>query len=135
MTTSGFLIVNASEQGVEERHGFARSWALTPENTGFRDIRICSGIIPPHTATTPHWHTECETAIYIIKGRVKVYIGPGLAQCYEAGSGDFIYVGKGLIHQTITLDEPCEYVQVRDKAVEDAIEYDPAQDQPVDNQV
>lgn len=125
---SGFLIVNSAEQGVEEKHGFARTWALSPENTGFENIRICSGVIPPNTATTPHWHTECETAIYVIKGRVKILIGRGLKERYEAGPGDFIYVGKGVIHQTTTLNEPCEYVQVRDRAVEDAIEYDPELD-------
>ena len=132
MANSKFLIVHAPEQATEEKHGFSRKWSLSPDNTGFKDIRICSGTIPANTVTTPHWHTECETAIYIIKGRVKVYIGKRLKECYDAGTGDFIYVPKGVIHQTITLDEPCQYVQVQDKPVEDAIEYDPEQDREAD---
>jgi uncharacterized RmlC-like cupin family protein len=128
MGKPGFAIITPAGNAVEERHGFAREWAISPDNSGFEAIRIGHGVIPPHTATTPHWHTACETAIYIITGHVHVNIGHGLAEHYQAGPGDFIYVGKGVIHQTITTDEPCEYIQIRDKAVEDAIEYDPAAD-------
>lgn len=129
--TKPFLIVNAFAQtidGTHEKHGFTRHWSLSPENTGFESMRLCAGVIPPHTRTTPHWHTSCETAIFIIHGRVKVLIGRGLRECHHAGPGDFIYVPKGVIHQTITLDEPCQYVQVVDNAEEGTVEYDPHAD-------
>lgn len=129
--TRPFLIVNASAQAIDgshEKHGFTRRWSLSPENTGFESMRLCAGLIPPHTRTTPHWHTSCETAIFIIQGRVQILVGPGLRECHEAGPGDFIYVPRGVIHQTITLDEPCQYVQVVDSADEGTVEYAPHAD-------
>src|SRR5579859_1887043 len=102
MENPGFLIITPPSRTIEERngfarerHGFARDWAISPDNTGFESIRIGHGFIPANTATTPHWHTACETAIYIIRGHVKIKIGPGLKEHYQAGPGDFIYVGKG----------------------------------------
>jgi uncharacterized RmlC-like cupin family protein len=126
--TRHFLIVHTKDQSVDtdhEKHGFVRKWALSPENTGFKDVRVCAGVIPPGTVTTPHWHSSCETVIYVIQGRVKIHIGKGLEETYHAGPGDFIYVPKGVIHQTITLDEPCHYVQVVDNAEEGTVEYTP----------
>jgi uncharacterized RmlC-like cupin family protein len=128
MDIPGFAIITPTGHDLEEKHGFARDWAISPANSGFQAIRIGHGTIPPHCVTTPHWHTACETAIYIITGHVKINIGRRLSEHYQAGPGDFIYVGKGVIHQTITTDEPCEYIQIRDQATEDAIEYDPAAD-------
>lgn len=136
--TRPFLIVNARDQSVDadhERHGFIRQWSLSPENTGFRALRMCTGVIPPGTATRPHWHASCETAIYVIQGRVEIHIGKGLKEIYYAGPGDFIYVPKGVIHQTITLDEPCHYVQVVDNAEEGTVEYDPLRDGEPDEAV
>lgn len=118
-----------------QQHGFTRQWSLSPENTGFRALRMCAGVIPPGTATRPHWHASCETAIYVIQGRVEIHIGPGLEERYYAGPGDFIYVPKGVIHQTITLDEPCHYIQVVDSADEGTVEYEPLRDGRPDDAV
>jgi uncharacterized RmlC-like cupin family protein len=129
--TLPFLIVHALGQSADadhQQHGFIRRWSLSPENTGFRALRMCAGVIPPGTATKPHWHASCETAIYVIQGRVEIHIGKGLEEIYYAGPGDFIYVPKGVIHQTITLDEPCHYIQVVDSAEEGTVEYDPLRD-------
>jgi uncharacterized RmlC-like cupin family protein len=46
-----------------------------------------------------HHHGSHETTIYVLSGVLRMEWGPGGGQSLEAGPGDFIYVGKDLIHR------------------------------------
>ena len=70
----------------------------------------------PGARSGAHHHGDCESAIYMIRGRVRLRFGERLEKSVEAGPGDFIYVPPRLIHQEITLSggEPLESIVVRD---------------------
>lgn len=59
--------------------------------------------VPAGGAARPHCHKGFEPAIYIIRGRVKVMYGPGLARELEAGAGDFLFIGPDVPHQPVNL--------------------------------
>ena len=48
--------------------------------------------------TEIHHHGECETSIYILRGRARFYAGEGLREIVEATEGDFIYVPAFEVH-------------------------------------
>jgi uncharacterized RmlC-like cupin family protein len=46
-----------------------------------------------------HHHGEYETSIYVVTGMLRMEFGPGGTKAVEAVPGDFLYVGKGVIHR------------------------------------
>ena len=128
MPTSGFRVVKRSEEDLEAVHGFKKGWGITAESTGSRNLQMCRGVLPPNTRATPHYHPDSQTAIYILRGRAELYVGPRLEECWEVGPGDFVYIDKGVVHQPVNRSptEPHEFILVRDTDVEVSIEYDAA---------
>ena len=46
-----------------------------------------------------HHHGEYESAIFVLTGGLRMEFGPDGAESFEAGPGDFVYVGKHVIHR------------------------------------
>ncbi|HEX6401337.1 MAG TPA: cupin domain-containing protein [Actinomycetota bacterium] len=46
-----------------------------------------------------HHHGGFETAIYVLTGRLLMEFGAGGAESFEAGPGDFVYVGERAVHR------------------------------------
>ncbi len=62
-------------------------------------------IIPPGGAAEPHLHRGYETAIYLLKGRVRTRYGPGLLQSVIHEAGDFIFIPANVPHQPVNLSD------------------------------
>jgi uncharacterized RmlC-like cupin family protein len=61
-----------------------------------------------------HHHGEYESAIYVLWGVLRVEFGPGGAETFDAGPGDFVFVPAGAIHrESNPSDEPTDIVVVR----------------------
>ena len=56
-------------------------------------------LIPPHESIPAHYHTNCQTALYIIKGHGRVLTGLKLEKSLFFEAGDFIYIAPLDIHQ------------------------------------
>lgn len=84
--------------------------------------------IPPGCASSPHYHVNCESAIYVVKGKGRFLTGQKLEKALEIGPGDFIYVPPDSVHQPVndSLSEPMELIVARNAPVEIVVEYDPA---------
>jgi uncharacterized RmlC-like cupin family protein len=70
-------------------------------------------IIPPGARNQRHYHVNCDAAIYTVRGRRRLFVGPSHEMKeYVAEPGDFIYVPKGEIHGSMNLSdtEPCEVI-------------------------
>jgi uncharacterized RmlC-like cupin family protein len=70
-------------------------------------------------ATTPsraHYHSNHARAIYLIKGRMRVFFGHGDdRQVFDVEAGDYIYCPKGQIHSgevNLNPEEPLEWITV-----------------------
>ena len=63
--------------------------------------RLWAGIVrtAPRASSAWHHHAACETAIYVVSGRVRMESGPGGRIVSEARAGDFFHVPSGSIHR------------------------------------
>lgn len=58
-----------------------------------------------HASTEPgmvsgwHHHGDFETAIYVMTGSLRMEFGSEGSHSFDAGPGDFVYVGKQAIHR------------------------------------
>ena len=76
-------------------------------------IEMSHVIVPPGTRNGRHYHTHCNSAVYTIKGRRRMFFGPDdKMEEVEVGPGDFIFIPKGEIHGSMNVSdtEPSEMV-------------------------
>ncbi|TME40011.1 MAG: cupin domain-containing protein [Chloroflexi bacterium] len=67
-----------------------------------------------HTFSGWHHHGAYESAIYVLRGRIRLEFGKGGKDVLEAAAGDTLYVAPGEIHREGNPDdEASEIVVVR----------------------
>ena len=93
---------------------------------GSTGIHLAVATIPPGCASTPHYHVNCESAIYVSKGQGRFVIGDNLDNPLVIKQGDFIYVPAEAVHQPMNDgDEPLELIVARNTPVEIVVEVVP----------
>ena len=94
---------------------------------GTEGIHLAIATIPPACASSPHYHTNCESAIYIVKGKGRFLTGMHLEESLDLNEGDFIYVPQDSVHQPVndSLTEPLVLIVARNTPVEIVVEFDP----------
>lgn len=94
---------------------------------GSTGIHLAIATIPPHCASSPHYHVNCESAIYVVKGQGRFVVGNNLDQALPIGPGDFIYVPAEAVHQPVNDgSEPLELIVARNTPTEIVVEVSPA---------
>ena len=94
--------------------------------TGSTGIHLAVATIPPHCASSPHYHVNCESAIYVIKGQGRFVIGDNLETELPIGPGDFIYVPAEAVHQPVNdSQDDMEIIVARNTLVEIVVDVDP----------
>lgn len=95
---------------------------------GAEGIHLAIATIPPGCASSPHYHVNCESAIYVVKGTGRFLSGHRLEKSDAIGAGDFIYVPPNSAHQPVndSLTESLELIVARNAPVEIVAEYDPS---------
>lgn len=80
--------------------------------------------VPAGGRSRPHYHAHCESAVYMLKGRLLVRWGDSLEEAVEIGPGDMVYVPPRETHllENLSADEDAEYVVARDAPQEDSVE-------------
>jgi uncharacterized RmlC-like cupin family protein len=80
--------------------------------------------VPPGGRSRPHYHENCESAVYILSGRLKVAWGDRLENVVELEPRDLVYVPPRETHVLENLSETdgAEYVVARDSPTEDSVE-------------
>ena len=76
---------------------------ISGSTAGPKNISMNLIVIPPASAAEPHLHKGYETAIYLLKGRVKTRYGRRLEQSIICQEGDFILIRPDVPHQPINL--------------------------------
>ena len=120
-------VVHANELEVEISSGAMTRLAGVSEGlVGSTGIHLAVATIAPGYASTPHYHVNCESAIYVSKGRGHFMIGDNLDNPLAIAQGDFIYVPAEAIHQPVNYgDEPLELIVARNTPVEIVVEVEP----------
>jgi len=70
-------------------------------SSGAHALRLHLAMIPPGTRGMPHFHADCETAIYVVSGEAEVWHGPGLHSRAAVRAGDFMYIPPGTPHLAV----------------------------------
>ena len=101
---------------------------------GADGIHLAIATIPPGCASSPHYHVNCESAIYVSSGKGRFLTGKNLETTLDIGPGDFIYVPPDSVHQPVndSLSEPMELIVARNAPVEIVVEFDPETGEPVE---
>jgi uncharacterized RmlC-like cupin family protein len=94
--------------------GFIRLPAIDRATTDATHIYMGFSISPPNARSARHNHGEAETAVYIMRGRLRLWYGDDFTEYVEAGPGDYLFVPSHFNHVEETLgDEPVETVFAR----------------------
>ena len=101
---------------------------------GAEGIHLAIATIPPGCASSPHYHVNCESAIYVSKGNGRFLTGIHLEKSLDISAGDFIYVPPDSVHQPVndSLSETMELIVARNAPVEIVVEFDPETGQPAE---
>lgn len=87
--------------------------------TGSTGIHLAIATIPPRCGSSPHYHVNCESAIYVVKGHGRFIVGDKLDNPLPIAPGDFIYVPAEAVHQPVNdSDEVMEIIVARNTPVE-----------------
>ena len=96
---------------------------ISQATAGAHNIYLGVFRVPAGARSRPHYHANCESAVYMLSGRLAVKWGEHLEQSFEIGPGDMVYVPPRETHILLNLSdaEPAEYVVARDSPHEDAV--------------
>ena len=121
-------VIRSDELEVEVASGaMTRLAGVSKSLVGTEGIHLAIATIPPACASSPHYHTNCESAIYIVKGKGRFLTGMHLEESLDLNEGDFIYVPQDSVHQPVndSLTEPLVLIVARNTPVEIVVEFDP----------
>ena len=97
---------------------------ISQATTGATSIYMGHFRVPPGARSRPHYHAHCESAVYMLTGRLEVRWGDHLEQTLTLEPGDMVFVPPRETHilQNLSDAEPAEYVVARDAPTEDSVE-------------
>jgi uncharacterized RmlC-like cupin family protein len=86
----------APEERVEGQltPGMTREQAVQTDGMWAGFVRTDAGMISGW-----HHHGDYESSIYILTGSLRMEFGPGGEESFDAGPGDFVFVGRGVVHR------------------------------------
>ena len=76
---------------------------ISGETAGSTGLSMHMVVIPPGARAEPHSHTDYETAIYVLEGRVETRYGEDLAESVISEAGDFLFIPPSIPHEAINL--------------------------------
>ena len=117
-------VVKPSEEERDVPRGVVGGAEISQATTGATNIYMGVFRVPAGARSRPHYHEACESAVYMLSGRLSVKWGDHLEQEVEIGPGDMVYVPPRETHilQNLSDAEPAEYVVARDSPTEDSVE-------------
>jgi len=97
---------------------------VSQATTGAENIYMGVFRVPAGAQSMPHYHADCESAVYMLSGRLNVRWGEGLEHAISLEPGDMAYVPP---RETHLLENPsevevAEYVVARDAPEEHSVE-------------
>jgi uncharacterized RmlC-like cupin family protein len=108
--------------------------AVSRRTVGSRGIFMSQHRVPPGAHSSLHMHADCETAVYVLRGRGYAYAGVDMDDYIQAGPGDFVYIPAQLAHLVgcPAGGEPLEYVVARNASEEVVVTLREAAELPID---
>ena len=97
---------------------------ISQATTGAHNLYMGLIRVPAGARSRPHFHENCESAVYMVRGGIEIRWGDHLEESVEVLEGDMLYVPPRVTHIVRNLSdaEPAEYVVARDSPTEDSVE-------------
>jgi uncharacterized RmlC-like cupin family protein len=97
---------------------------VSPSTTGAENIYMGRFRVPAGAQSMPHYHADCESAVYMLSGRLNVRWGEGLEHAFSLEPGDMVYVPPRETHllENPSEDVVAEYLVARDAPDEHSVE-------------
>jgi uncharacterized RmlC-like cupin family protein len=107
----------------EVQRGVVGGAEISQTTAGAHNIYMAVFRVPPGASSRPHYHEGCESAVYMLAGRMRVRWGDRLEQEVTLEPRDLVYVPPRETHllENVSDTEPAEYVVARDSPLEDAV--------------
>jgi uncharacterized RmlC-like cupin family protein len=99
------IIVIRPTATTQTKQGLPIFQGISGRNAGAKGLSMNKVVIPPGGAAKAHRHKGYETAIYLVKGRVKTLYGEGLKKSVINEGGDFLYIPADLPHKPINMSD------------------------------
>lgn len=111
------------EESRTTSRGVMHAGEISQSTAGASNIYMGVFHVPAGTSSRPHFHANCESAVYMLSGRLTVRWGEHLEQQVSLTPGDMVYVPPREIHvlENPSDSEDAEYVVARDSPTEDAV--------------
>ncbi len=115
----GVVVVMPGEE-VMGRQALPFFVGISAASAGASNISMNLVVVPPGGAAEPHSHRGFETAVFMLKGGVRVHYGPGLARTLILEQGNFLFIPPDVPHQPVNLsdEEPAMALVARNDANE-----------------
>ena len=96
---------------------------ISQATAGARNIYMAVFRVPPAAQSRPHYHENCESAVYMLSGRLRVKWGNRLERELLLEPRDLVYVPPRETHvlENTSDTDAAEYVVARDSPHEDAV--------------
>ena len=103
------------DSGTAQTPGLKRWSGVSRALTGSQRMWMGYAVLEPGGKTGVHHHGESETAIYVISGVTRWWVGDRLDDVREARPGDFVFIPPGIVHweHNASDTEPVEMVVAR----------------------
>jgi uncharacterized RmlC-like cupin family protein len=97
---------------------------ISQATTGATNIYMAIFRVPPGSRGRPHYHDNCESALYMLSGSIEIKWGDHLEDAVIVEAGDMLYVPPRETHtvRNCSDSEPAEYIVARDSPTEDSVE-------------
>jgi uncharacterized RmlC-like cupin family protein len=117
------VVKAAAEERATPRGIFGGS-EISQATTGATNIFMGRFRVPPGAQSRPHYHENCESALYMLSGSIEIRWGDHLEEHVTVEPGDLLYVPPRQTHVVVnrSASEPADYVVARDSPTEDSVE-------------
>jgi uncharacterized RmlC-like cupin family protein len=117
-------LVKPTEIARDVPRGVVGGAEISQATTGATNIYMGIFRVPPGSRGRPHYHDNCESALYMLSGSIEIKWGDKLEDSVIVEVGDMLYVPPRETHTVRNLSdtEPAEYVVARDSPTEDSVE-------------
>ena len=117
-------LIKSGELEVEISSGnMTRLAGVSQSLVGSTGIHLAIATVPPGCSSSPHYHVNCESAIYVISGKGRFLIGENLEEALSMEPGDFLYVPAEAVHQPVNDGAlPMELIVARNTPEEIVVE-------------
>jgi uncharacterized RmlC-like cupin family protein len=117
-------LVKPSGEERDVPRGVVGGAEISQSTTGAHNIYMGILRVPAGSRGRPHYHDNCESALYMLSGTIEIRFGDQLQESLTVEAGDMLYVPPRETHTVANTSEtePAEYIVARDSPTEDSVE-------------